>query len=463
MSSRFPWEPFPTEEASPRGPDPVPRRAVQAAVTAADAYRSLRAALGREDGVLRVGNRFVPDRRYRQVAFVAVGSAANSMALAALHAIGDRLTQGYVAGPEPVADEIPFRGEIVPPGLPGFPGAEGIVRAAEEIAEGLGPDDLLLYLVSPGALRALAVPPPGATPAEFEAGFRAAVDAGATGRDVALLARTVGTGGVGGRLGAAATRGDCATFVLDRGDGPGLVGGGPVDPVRPAERTEVREIVARLGAARLGPLAAGADLPGATPSPARPASVARPVVIAAPSDALRAAAESIFDRGWTSRIGFLQLRAPPDEAAERLVARAEELVDAEGPPGPESRGVAVVAMTTLGLPEGVDEGPALAAFLTRARAVVRRREMSVTIARTAGGIGDAAYPPVAVVGPPSEPRSTVPPDPPRGYPLPAGITDVGLLAIVLSAPSPAPAGAAASSRGRTVTPGPTAGRLRNAA
>ena len=133
MSSRFPWEPFPTEEASPRGPDPVPRRAVQAAVTAADAYRSLRAALGREDGVLRVGNRFVPDRRYRQVAFVAVGSAANSMALAALHAIGDRLTQGYVAGPEPVADEIPFRGEIVPPGLPGFPGAEGIVRAAEEM------------------------------------------------------------------------------------------------------------------------------------------------------------------------------------------------------------------------------------------------------------------------------------------------------------------------------------------
>ena len=100
MIGRFPWEPFPQEEPEPKGPDPVPRGAFQAAVTAADAYRSVRAALRREEGVLRVGNRFVADWRYRQVAFVAIGNAANSMALGALHAVGDRLTQGFLAGPE---------------------------------------------------------------------------------------------------------------------------------------------------------------------------------------------------------------------------------------------------------------------------------------------------------------------------------------------------------------------------
>ena len=434
MGGQFPWEPFPRDPPGPRGPDPVPRSAFEAAVTAADAYRSLRAALGREDGVLRVGNRFVSDRRYRQIAFVALGNAANSLALAALHAIGDRLTQGYLAGPEPVSDEIPFRGEVVPPGLPGFAGAEQIVRASEEIAEELGPDDLLLYLVSPGALRALTLPPPGGTPEELHAGCRAAVDAGATGHDLALLARTAGTGGVGGRLAAAVRQGDCATFVVDRGDGPALVGGGPVDPVRREERVEARAVVARLGIAESWPTVAGPGA-GSSDAPAtRPLSVARPVVIAAPSDALRAAAESVFDRGWTSRVGFLQMRDPPTESADRLIARTEELVAADPTDAPgRTKGVAVVAMTTLGLAEGVDEGPALAAFLSRAGVVLRRREMSVSLARTAGAIGGPEYPPIAVIGPPSNPAVSVPPTPARGYPMQAGVTEVGLLAIMLDA------------------------------
>jgi Domain of unknown function (DUF4147) len=429
---RFPWEPFPQEEPEPKGPDPVPRGAFEAAVKAADGYRSVRAALRREEGVLRVGNRFVADGRYRQVAFVALGNVANSMALGALHAIGDRLTQGYLAVPDQVADEVPFRGTIVPPGLPGYDGAEGIVRAALEIAEGLGPQDLLLYLVSPGALRAISVPPAGVTPSEFHAWFETATDAGATGREVALLARVLGEGGVGGRLAAVADRCDCATFVIDRGDGPGLVGGGPVDPVLPTEREEAWAVALRVGlSARFSPpvrarFAAGAD------GPAVPPTVGRPVVVAAPSDALRAAADSVFDRGWTSRLGYLQMREPPAPAAERFLARAEELIVAENlSASSRTKGVAVVAMTTLGLPEGVDEGPALAAFLTRAEEIIRRREMSVTLARTAGVIGSAEYPPAAIFGPPTDSRTPVPPGRARGIPMHPGITDVGDLVVAL--------------------------------
>ncbi|HTS33691.1 MAG TPA: DUF4147 domain-containing protein [Thermoplasmata archaeon] len=434
MIGQFPWEPFPPEEPEPKGPDPVPRGAYQAAVTAADAYRCVRAALRREEGVLRVGNRFVADGRYRQVAFVALGNAANSMALGALHAIGDRLTQGYLAGPDPVPEEIPFRGEAVPLGLPGFRGAEGVVRAVTEIAEGLGPQDLFLLLVSPGALGAISVPPAGVSPEEFGHLFEAAGAAGATGRELELLGRTLGEGGVGGRLGAACGRSDTATFVIDRGDGPRSVGGGPVDPVLPAERDEARSVLERVGLSpRLSP-ALAARLAGTTGEVVIPPSVARPVVVAAPSDALRAAADSTFDRGWTSRLGFLQMREPPELGAERFMAKAEELVAAENlTSSSRTKGVAVLAMTTLGLPEGVDEGPALAAFLTRARELARRREMSVTLARTVGALGSSAFPPAAIFGPPTDSRTPVPVGRARGLPMHTGITDVGLLALALCA------------------------------
>jgi len=429
---RFPWEPFPQEEPEPKGPDPVPRGAYQAAVTAADAYRSVRAALRREEGVLRVGNRFVADRRYRQVAFVALGNAANSMALGALHAVGERLTQGFLAGPEPVLDELPFRGVAVPPGLPGFGAAEETVRAVGEIAEGLGPQDLLLVLLSPGALRALALPPAGVSRDEFTRFFADAQSAGATGREVGLLARVLGEGGVGGRVAQVATRCDTATFVIDRGDGPLSVGGGPMDPVAGTERQEARAVLARLGlTGRFPALTFDRLATGAEAAP-RPPGVTRPVVVAAPSDALRAAADSVFDRGWTSRLGYLMIREPPVAAAERFLARVEELVAAENlTESSRTKGVAVFAMTTLGLPEGVDEGPALAAFLTRAQELVRRREMSVTLARTSGVLGSAEYPPAAIFGPPSDNRTAVPPDRARGIPMRRGITDVGALAIAL--------------------------------
>ncbi len=439
MIGQFPWEPFPQDTPEPKGPDPISRTAFLAAVTAADAYRSVRFALRREEGVLRVGNRFVADNRYRQVAFIALGNAAGSMALAALHVFGDRLTQGYLAAPEPIPDELPFRDVIVPPGLPGYAGAADIVQAATEIAEGLGPQDLLLLLVSPGALRCLCLPPPGMAADEFARLLGTAASAGATGREVALLARTLGDGGVGGRLATAARQVDLATLLVDRGDGPGLVGGGPIDPVTPDERAEARNVLERcrltgtLPAPARDRLAAGADLPEI------PKRVDRPVVVAAPSDGLRAAADAVFDRGWTSRLAFLEIREPPETAAETFMARAEELVAAEAlTSDSRTKGVAVFAMTTLGLLEGVDEGPALGAFLNRASALLRRREMSVGLCRSAGPIGSAAFPPGAVFGPSTDPKAPVRPGRARALPMKGGITDVGLLAVALCGLPPGP-------------------------
>lgn len=437
MIGPFPWDPFPPGEAEPKGPDPVPSLAYRAAVTAADAYRSVRLALRREGGTLRVGNRFVPEGRYREVAFLAFGHAANSMALAALHAVGDRLTQGYLAGPEAVPPELPFRSVTTAPGWGGDPVAASVVGAATELAAGLSEQDLLLVLVSPGALRALTLPPSGMTAEEFSTLLATAHERGASGREVGLLGRVLGTGGVGGRLAASVSRADVATFVVDRGDGPGTVGGGPLLPVAPHERIEARAILSRLQLSESIPAPSRDALAPAGDTPIElPGRLARPVVVASPGDALRAAADALFDKGWTSRLAFLQVREGPEPSADRFLQRTDDLLRAEAlDPESRTKGVVCFAMMTLGLPEGVDEGPALGRFLWQAQAGLRRREMSIGLFRTVGGLGSPEFPAGAVIGAPTDGTAEWRRGRARAVPMRLGITDVGLLAVAVS-PTP---------------------------
>lgn len=434
MIGPFPWEPFPPGEPEPRGPDPIHNLAYRSAVTATDAYRAVRLALRREQGAFRVGNRFVADGRYREIAFLAFGNAANSMALAALHAVGDRLTQGFLAGPEPVPPELPFQGLAIEPGWGGSPTAPAVVAAAREIGRSLTEQDLLLVLLSPGALRALAEPPEGLTAEEFSRALSTAFERGATGREIGLLARVLGTGGVGGRLGAMVARSDVATLVVERGDGPTRVGGGPMRPVAPAERVEARAVLDRVGLAASVPAGALERSTASSEAP-RPSAHSRPdppILISGPADGLRAAADAVFEKGWTSRLAFLELKGPAEPAAERFLGRSEELIVAEGLTS-ESRtkGLGSLAMTTLGLPEGVDEGPSLGRFLAVARDGIRRRELSVGLFRTAGALGSPDFPSGAVVGAPTDREAVVRPGHARAVPMRPGITDVGLLAVAL--------------------------------
>ena len=434
MIGQFPWDPFPPAgEPDPKGPDPLHAIAFRAAVTNADAYRSVRLALRREGGSFRVGNRFVTDGRYREVAFLAFGNAANSMALGALHAVGDRLTQGFLAGPEPVAAEIPFQGVRVPPGWGGAHEAEAAVDAATEIAGSLTGQDLLLILLSGGAARALTRPPQGMGEQEFGMFLRDAYERGATGAEVALLNRCFGEGAVGGRLAHAIPRVDTATLIVDRGDGARLLGGGPMHPIGAPERTEAHELLARLGLGdALPPRAREAEGGRASLPAALPDRIARPVVVASPGDALKAAADAVFEKGWTSRLAFLALRDAPAAAAHRFLSRADELYVAEGiTADSRTKGVGAFAMTTLGVPEGVEEGPAFGEFLNVAQAGLRRREMSAGLFRTAGSIGAPEYPAGAVVGAPTDTEARTRPGRARVVAMRRGITDVGMLAVAL--------------------------------
>ena len=424
MIGRFPWDPFPPGEPVPSGDDPLLAAIYRGAVEGGDAYRAVRSALRRESGVLRVGNRFVPDGRYREVAFVALGHAATSMALAVLHVFGDRVTQGFVAGPEEPPAAVPFRSETIEDGWGGSEAAPHVVEATREIVAGLTESDLFLLLVSPGALRALLVPPSGVPPQAFSGLLQHLYGQGASGADVVEVARVAGAGGVGGRLLPSGVAADVQCLIVDRGDGPVSTGGGPTFPVTEAERTHVRATLERAGA--LDQLPEGdPERPGGGPT----VPEHRPVVVAAPADGLRASADVAVDKGYTARVGVLDLHERPAAAAERFVASVETVLSSERlEPGGRSKGLVVFATTTLDLPEGVLERPACEEFLTCARGTLRRREMSVGLFRTSGPTESLSDFAGGVVGAPGDPESRARAGVLRPVRMRPGITDVGLVA-----------------------------------
>jgi glycerate-2-kinase len=440
---RFPWDPFPQGEPEPTGDDPLLSAVYRAAVQGGDAYRGVRSALRREQGVLRVGNRFVPDGRYREVAFVALGRAANSMALAALHVFGDRLTQGFLASPEEPPAALPFRSATVGDGWGGDAAATEIIGATREIAESLRESDLFLLLLSPGALRSLLLPPPGMEPRQFSELLRTLHEGGTSGAYVGAVARVLGDGGVGGQLLPASLSADLQCLIVDRGGGPLSVGGGPTFPVTVPERMQARAALQEAGLFdHLSSAAAGrldaAALPDSGPQ-------RRPVVVASPADALRASADLAFDKGWTARLGVLGLNEPPAAAAQRFLASVDTVVASERlGEGSRSKGVVVFATTTLDLPEGVAERGACEEFLACTRAALRRREMSVGLFRTSGPTVARTDFAGGAVGAPGEPNSRAPPDAVRAIRMRTGITDVGMIAAAL-VPSP-PEGRAGAAR-----------------
>lgn len=421
------YEPFPPQTGGrPRGPDPVHTVAYRGAVTGADAYRATREAARRDRTALRVGNRFVRPDRYREIAFLAIGRAAVSQALAVTDSLGESVTQGLVVGPIDPPPELPFRHRRVASGWPGEGDATAVIEDASELAQGLGERDLLLVLLSPGALSSLARPPGGLNGAAWTEWLRALHAHGATGGEVALLARTTGEGLVGGRL-AERTRADVETLVVERGDGGLSVGGGPTCAVTDEERARARTVLDRVGAGVTPPAPVPQVLRSAAERRHERAGVHRPVVVAGPADALRGAADAVGERTWMPRLAFVSRPSAPAPLADAFLARVDELLEENRAAVRAARRSGVVALgtTTFDLPEGVDERTALSSFLERARSGIPRRDTTVGAMRTFGASDGPA--PGAVTSAALEKGSgTV-----RPIPMRAGITDVGCLLVGL--------------------------------
>ncbi len=177
--------------------------------------------------------------------------------------------------------------------------SEAGARALLAAVAGLGPDDLVLALVSGGGSALAALPGPGLTLADKQAVNASLLASGAP-IGVMNAVRKHLSAIKAGRLAAAAAPARVVTLVISDvpGDDPAVIASGPTMPGAPP-REAVRRMVAQYGVAL--PPAAAALLAGQDNLPP-PAAAVDIRMIATPAMALAAAAEAARQAGATPLI-----------------------------------------------------------------------------------------------------------------------------------------------------------------
>ncbi len=170
-------------------------------------------------------------------------------------------------------------------------------RRLLERVRGLGPDDLVLALISGGGSALLALPAPGLTLADKQAVNRALLACGATIGEMNAVRKHL-SAIKGGRLAAAAAPAQVVTLAISDvpGDDPAVIASGPTVP-DPTTFAEARALLARYGITP--PQAVVDHLATATEETPKPGSLphAQFRLIATPMLALARAAEIAHDLG----------------------------------------------------------------------------------------------------------------------------------------------------------------------
>jgi hydroxypyruvate reductase len=203
------------------------------------------------------------------------------------------------------------------------------------LAEGAGPDDLVLCLISGGASALLALPVPGISLDDKQALNRALL---ASGADIGQMntVRKHLSAIKGGRLAAAAHPAATVTLVISDvpGDDPAVIGSGPTVP-DPTSIAEALTVIERYGitqpASVLNHLRKAAD---ETPKPGDPRLArARTSVIATPQASLEAAAAVAREIGLTPVILGDAIEGEAREVAKVMAGIALQ-VRRHGQPAP---------------------------------------------------------------------------------------------------------------------------------
>jgi glycerate 2-kinase len=174
-------------------------------------------------------------------------------------------------------------------------------RRILDLAQGLGPDDQLVFLASGGGSALLTLPAPGLTLADKQAVTRALLRSGATISEINTVRKHL-SAIKGGRLAAAAAPARIVTLAISDvpGDDPAVIASGPAVPDA-TTFADARAVLAKYGigkpAAVINHLAAEAN---ETPKPGDPIfRRARFELIASPQDSLKAAAAETLRRNVT--------------------------------------------------------------------------------------------------------------------------------------------------------------------
>jgi glycerate 2-kinase len=181
------------------------------------------------------------------------------------------------------------------------PDATGLATARRilDLAEALGAEDQLVFLVSGGASALLTLPATGISLADKQEVTRALLHCGASIAEINTVRKHL-SAIKGGRLAAAAAPARIVTLAISDvpGDDPAVIGSGPTVP-DPSSFADARAVLAKYRIepppAVIGHLSAAAE---ETPKPADPVFArARFELIASPQESLSAAATLAQERG----------------------------------------------------------------------------------------------------------------------------------------------------------------------
>jgi glycerate 2-kinase len=260
--------------------------------------RMLEAAIAAADPAKVLAPHLPPPPRGRCVV-VGAGKAAGSMAAAVEAAWRDVELSGVVVAPYGYGVGC-RRIRVREAGHP-VPDASSVAAAQEILAavQGLGPNDLVLALISGGGSSAMCLPAPGLTLEDKRTVNRLLLASGLDIRTMNAVRRRI-SAIKGGKLAAAAEPARVVTLAISDipGDDPTAIASGPTAP-DPTADMDLGHVAKRLGpqlpervAALLGPGMAPAAAP-------RSAEI---TLIATPAAALEAAAEIARGAGIEARV-----------------------------------------------------------------------------------------------------------------------------------------------------------------
>jgi glycerate 2-kinase len=183
--------------------------------------------------------------------------------------------------------------------VPDEAGLEAAERALE-LADGAGPDDLVLVLMSGGASANWIAPADGVSFADKQAVTRALLRSGANIGEINTVRKHLSRI-KGGRLARRAFPAKCATIAISDvpGDDPSAIGSGPTVP-DPTTLADARAIVAKYKLALSDAInAALNDTKNESPKPGDPVFTGSSFALAArPADSLRAAQAAVVAAGY---------------------------------------------------------------------------------------------------------------------------------------------------------------------
>jgi hydroxypyruvate reductase len=286
------------------------------------------------DNVVRAN---LPSPPRGRTVVVGAGKAAASMARAVeAHWPVDRPLTGLVVtryghgvGPLP-------RIEVVEASHP-VPDAAGreAARRILDLVRGLGPDDLVLCLISGGGSALLSLPAPGVELADKQAINRALLMSGAAIGDMNCVRKHL-SAIKAGRLAAAAAPAEVVSLIISDvpGDDPSIIASGPTVP-DPSTLAEARDVLTRYGIEIPPAVRAWLQNPEAeTPKPGD-AAFARVTnrIVATPQASLEAAARVAREAGFAPLILGDALEGEAREVGRLMSGIARQVV-AHGQPIP---------------------------------------------------------------------------------------------------------------------------------